>query len=295
MKPLDLIILTGMSGAGKTLAVHVFEDLNYFCIDNLPPDLIPEAALRWSMAGNTAAGLTAVVDCRAGNMFDSFVHTYQNMKESPVEGFNTPKILYLDASDEILIQRFKETRRRHPLFNETSGIIPSIEKEREILAPLKAMADKVIDTSNLEPIGLRKTIERYFSDQLPAESLIITVVSFGFKHGIPLDADLVFDVRFLSNPHYVSSLRPFDGNSREVRDYVLADPLSEPLTEKLFDLVEFSIPQYAKEGKAYLTIAIGCTGGKHRSVVVANELAKYLKDRNYTVLTEHRDLESGSR
>lgn len=294
MKPLDLIILTGMSGAGKTLAVHVFEDLNYFCIDNIPPDLIPEAALRWSTAGNTAAGLTIVVDCRAGNMFESFEQTYQKMKEKPVDGFNPPKILYLDASDEILIQRFKETRRRHPLFNETIGIIPSIEKEREILAPLKAMADKVIDTSNLEPIGLRKTIERYFSDQLPAESLIITVVSFGFKHGIPLDADLVFDVRFLSNPHYVASLRPFNGNSREVRDYVLADPLSEPLTEKLFDLVEFSIPQYAKEGKAYLTIAIGCTGGKHRSVVVANELAKYLKDRNYTVLTEHRDLGSGS-
>jgi len=151
----------------------------------------------------------------------------------------------------------------------------------------------VIDTSSLEPIGLRKAIERYFSGQVPAESLLITVLSFGFKHGIPLDADLVFDVRFLANPHYVAKLRPYDGNEEAVRNYVLSDPLTEPLMEKFFDLVEFSIPQYAKEGKAYLTIAIGCTGGRHRSVVMGNELAHFLRNLNYQVIVEHRDIGSG--
>lgn len=282
-----------MSGAGKTLAIHVFEDLNYFCIDNLPPNLMPNAAQILTSTQENAPGVAFVVDSRCGPLFDSFTAAYDEMRSSPGNGFNRPKILFLDASDEVLVQRFKETRRRHPLVTEARGIMDSIRFERELLSPLKERADKIIDTSKLEPIGLRKTIERYFSAQAPTEALIITVVSFGFKHGIPLEADLVFDVRFLVNPHYITNLRPYDGNSTLVRDYVLSDPLTEPLMERLCDLIEFSIPQYAKEGKAYLTIAVGCTGGRHRSVVVANELAQFLCNSNYTVIVEHRDVGTG--
>jgi len=289
----ELVVVTGMSGAGKTLAAHVFEDLNYYCIDNLPPTLMPQAAELLKDHGEERRGVAFVVDSRAGSLFNSVFDTSDALKDSPVEGFNRAKILFLDASDEVLVQRFKETRRRHPLVTEQRGIMDSIRYERELLSPLKQRADKILDTTKLEPIGLRKSIERYFSSQAPAEALIITVVSFGFKHGIPLEADLVFDVRFLVNPHYVPRLRPYDGNSELVREYVISDPLTEPLLEKLFDLVEFSIPQYAREGKAYLTIAIGCTGGRHRSVVIANELATFLTGRNYTVIVEHRDVGTG--
>ena len=289
----ELVIVTGMSGAGKTLASHVFEDLNFYCIDNLPPDLMPDAARLWHDADAKSNGLALIIDSRAGGLFSRFVGTYDQLKSTPVNGFSRPKILYLDASDDVLVKRFKETRRKHPLVTATRGIMDSIRFEREMLTPLRERADKVIDTSSLEPIGLRKAIERYFSGQVPAESLLITVLSFGFKHGIPLDADLVFDVRFLANPHYVAKLRPYDGNEEAVRNYVLSDPLTEPLMEKFFDLVEFSIPQYAKEGKAYLTIAIGCTGGRHRSVVMGNELAHFLRNLNYQVIVEHRDIGSG--
>lgn len=289
----ELVIVTGMSGAGKTLASHVFEDLNFYCIDNLPPDLMPDAARLWHDADAKSNGLALIIDSRAGGLFSRFVGTYDQLKSSPVNGFTRPKILYLDASDDVLVKRFKETRRKHPLVTATRGIMDSIRFEREMLTPLRERADKVIDTSSLEPIGLRKAIERYFSGQVPAESLLITVLSFGFKHGIPLDADLVFDVRFLANPHYVAKLRPYDGNEEAVRNYVLSDPLTEPLMEKFFCLVEFSIPQYAKEGKAYLTIAIGCTGGRHRSVVMGNELAHFLRNLNYQVIVEHRDIGSG--
>ncbi len=289
----ELVIVTGMSGAGKTLASHVFEDLNFYCIDNLPPDLMPDAARLWHDADAKSNGLALIIDSRAGGLFSRFVGTYDQLKITPVNGFSRPKILYLDASDDVLVKRFKETRRKHPLVTATRGIMDSIRFEREMLTPLRERADKVIDTSSLEPIGLRKAIERYFSGQVPAESLLITVLSFGFKHGIPLDADLVFDVRFLANPHYVAKLRPYDGNEEAVRNYVLSDPLTEPLMEKFFDLVEFSIPQYAKEGKAYLTIAIGCTGGRHRSVVMGNELAHFLRNLNYQVIVEHRDIGSG--
>lgn len=289
----DLVIVTGMSGAGKTLAIHVFEDLDFFCIDNLPPELMPRAAEMLKEGESGQHGLALVVDSRAGSMFDGLVETYDGMKQAPVNGFNRPKVLFLDASDEVLVQRFKETRRKHPLVTETRGILESIQYERDLLSPLKERADKIIDTTKLEPLGLRKAIARYFAPRSSAESLIITIVSFGFKHGIPLDADVVFDVRFLANPHYVARLRPYDGNAAAVREYVLSDPLTEPLTEKLFDLVEFTIPQYAREGKAYLTIAIGCTGGRHRSVVLANELARFLLDRNFTVVVEHRDIGTG--
>ncbi len=197
---------------------------------------------------------------------------------------------YLTASDAELVRRFKETRRKHPLVTTERGILDAIKLERDMLADLNEHADKTIDTTNLEPEGLRRLIRDAFESVRPHERLMISVVSFGFKHGVPLDADVVFDVRFLANPFWVPSLREKDGTTPEAAGYVLSDPLTEPLLEKLFDLVEFSIPQYIKEGKAYLTIAIGCTGGKQRSVVVANELARFLMGTNYVVRVEHRDL-----
>ena len=172
---------------------------------------------------------------------------------------------------------------------EGRGILDSIKEERRLLADIKEQADKIIDTSNLEPEGLRREIRRYFGHKAARTGTVITIVSFGYKYGVPLDADLMFDVRFLANPYYVEKLSGLDGTHEEVRHYVLSDPMTEPLLERLCGLVEFSIPQYEKEGKAYLTIAIGCTGGRHRSVVVANELARYLKVRDYNVVIEHRD------
>lgn len=285
----QLVVVTGMSGAGKNLAIRAFEDLNFYCIDNLPPELLSEVVNLWKNTKDDPKDLAVVVDVRAGEFFVDFLKKFTGVSDNRQNGYGKPKILFLDASDAVLVRRFKETRRRHPLFNEKLNIWESIKAERLLLADVKEHADRVIDTSNLEPEGLRRTIAQYFGTGSPSEGLVITVVSFGFKYGVPLDADLVFDVRFLANPHWVESLRQFNGNNREVARYVLSDPLTEPLLERLFSLVEFSIPQYSKEGKAYLTIAIGCTGGKHRSVVVANELARFLMSRDFNVIVEHRD------
>ncbi|MGC8862491.1 MAG: RNase adapter RapZ, partial [Armatimonadota bacterium] len=199
-------------------------------------------------------------------------------------------VLFLEASDSELIKRFKETRRKHPLVTAQRGINEAIRLEREMLDDLKEIADKIIDTTNLEPEHLRRAIREFFGPENAQERLMIAVVSFGFKHGVPLDADVVFDVRFLANPFWVPRLKNLNGTHPDVVQYVLSDPLTEPLLEKLFDLTEFSIPQYIREGKAYLTIAIGCTGGKHRSVVIADELARFLRAANYVVRVEHRDV-----
>lgn len=282
-----------MSGAGKSLAIRTFEDLNYFCIDNLPPDLLSHVVNLWKKAGTRSEDLAVVVDVRTGQFFGDFIHAYSELAETKVDGYGKTKILFLDASDPVLIRRFKETRRKHPLVTEGRGIIESIEAERSLLADIKEQADRLIDTSNLEPEGLRRQIRQYFGPKNPRDGLVITVASFGFKHGIPLDADLVFDVRFLANPYWVEHLSSLDGTHEAVRHYVLSDPLTEPLLERLCSLVEFSIPQYEKEGKAYLTIAIGCTGGRHRSVVVANEIARYLQIRDFNIVVEHRDCPKG--
>lgn len=278
-----------MSGAGKSLAATTFEDLNFYCIDNLPPDLLPSAVELWKPP-REPQDVAVVADVRAGQFFGDALRVIVSLRESHGNGFMRPVLLFLDANDAELVKRFKETRRKHPLVTEHRGILQAIKLERELLADLNENADKIIDTTNLEPEGLRRLIREFFGPAQVQERLIVSVVSFGFKHGVPLDADLVFDVRFLANPFWVPKLRALNGTSGQVAEYVLSDPLTEPLLEKLFDLVEFSIPQYIKEGKAYLTIAIGCTGGKHRSVVVANELARFLASANYVVRVEHRDL-----
>jgi len=284
-----LVIITGMSGAGKSLAVNTFEDLNFYCIDNLPPSLLTSAVDLWKSPANPQ-NVAVVVDVRAGQFFDQMLPICKALRDDPGGHFLQPVVLFLDAADAELVKRFKETRRKHPLVTEGMGILDAISLERDMLSDLKEHADKIIDTTNLEPEGLRRLIREFFGPTKPQERLMIAVVSFGFKHGTPLDADLVFDVRFLANPFWIPRLRPLNGTHEEVAQYVLSDPLTEPLLEKLFDLVEFSLPQYIKEGKAYLTIAIGCTGGKHRSVVVANELARFLASSNYVVRVEHRDL-----
>jgi len=280
-----------MSGAGKSLAIRTFEDLNYFCIDNLPPDLLASLVNLWKQSGARSEDLAVVVDVRTGQFFGDFLKAYEELAQ--VEGYGRAKILFLDSSDPILVRRFKETRRKHPLVTEDRGILESIKEERRLLADIKEKADKIIDTSNLEPESLRREIRQYFGPKDRDDGMVITVASFGFKHGIPLDADLVFDVRFLANPFWVKELSELNGTHEAVRHYVLSDPMTEPLMERLCGLVEFSIPQYEKEGKAYLTIAIGCTGGRHRSVVVANELARYLISRGNKVIVEHRDCPKG--
>jgi UPF0042 nucleotide-binding protein len=230
--------------------------------------------------------IAAVVDVRSGSLFPELVRMFPEISD----GYHDAHILFLDASDEVLIQRFKETRRRHPLFDECQGIISAIARERQLLEGLKELADKVIDTSGLDPNRLKSQIVTCFGADSANAGLIITVSSFRFKYGIPPDADLVFDVRFLANPYYIPELRAYDGRDQPVQEYVMGDERTGQFLEKLRDLIEFALPHYQSEGKAYLTIAIGCTGGRHRSVAIANELGMFLKNRGYRTIIDHRDV-----
>ena len=286
---MQLVIVTGMSGAGKTLAIRAFEDMGYFCVDNLPPKLLPSLREVCEESGGHDGGIAAVVDVRSGEAFPELVRALPELSE----GYERVRILFIDASDEVLIQRFKETRRRHPLFDRCGGILDSIATERRMLVDLKEVSDKVLDTSTLEPNLLKSEIVTYFGSDSANAGLIITVTSFGFKFGLPLDADLVFDVRFLINPHYVQELRPYDGRDQPVREFVMEDDRTREFVKKYHDLIKFSLPHYEQEGKAYLNIAIGCTGGRHRSVVLANELGAFLTNKGYRTIVEHRDVTKG--
>jgi UPF0042 nucleotide-binding protein len=283
---MQLVVVTGMSGAGKTLAIRAFEDMGYFCVDNLLPSLLPELRRLCKESGSGYENVAAVVDVRSGETFHELVKAFPAL----ANGYTRARILFLDASDEVLIQRFKETRRRHPLFDKCHGILESIATERKMLQDLKELADKVIDTSNLDPARLKSEIITYFGSDNADTGMIITVTSFGFKYGVPLDADLVFDVRFLINPHYIAEMRSFDGRDQPVEEYVMQDELTKQFLQKLEDLIAFSLPHYEKEGKAYLNIAIGCTGGRHRSVVIANQLGNFLKRLGYRTIIDHRDV-----
>lgn len=286
---MQLVIVTGMSGAGKTLASRAFEDMGFYCVDNIPPSLLPQLKEFSEECGGHRGRIAAVVDVRSGSGFGDLIESLPSLASV----YGNTRMLFLDASDEVLIQRFKETRRRHPLFEQCEGILDSIATERRMLVDLKEVADKIIDTSNLDPNLIKSEIVNYFGSDNADAGLIITVTSFGFKYGIPLDADLVFDVRFLINPHYIPELRPFDGRDQPVREYVMEDDRSGEFVQKLEDLIDFSLPQYEREGKAYLNIAIGCTGGRHRSVVMANELGAFLSNKGYRSIVEHRDVTKG--
>ena len=281
------VLITGASGAGKQLVQQIFEDLGYTCVDNLPPGLLPGlVSLVHSPHWSNEKRVTVVIDTRSGDMFNQ---TLSYLRQAQGLGADI-KVLYLDASDEVLVQRFKETRRKHPLFQQYSTILEAIRAEKKVMEPIREMAHHIIDTSQYTPSELRMRLKADYGQEGHQSGLCITVCSFGFKHGVPIDADLIFDVRFLRNPHYQPELRELTGISRPIREYVFEDELAEPFMNKLMDLVSFTLPQYIKEGKAYLTIGIGCTGGRHRSVVMAEELAARLEAVGYRVGVQHRDI-----
>ncbi|HHY74100.1 MAG TPA: RNase adapter RapZ [Bacillus bacterium] len=281
----QMVIITGMSGAGKTVAVQSFEDLGFFCVDNLPPTLIPKFMELVKESGNKMNKIALVMDLRGRGFFDTLVDAIDSMSEL---NWITPQILFLDASDQVLVSRYKETRRSHPLAK--SGLpLEGIKYEREILDELKGRAQQIIDTSELTPRMLREKIISGFAKE-KQQIFSVNVISFGFKYGLPIDADLVFDVRFLPNPHYIDSLRPKTGLDEEVSSYVLKQPETHKFLEKLIDLLAFMLPHYKREGKSQLVIAIGCTGGQHRSVTLAEYIGKHF-EKDYIINRSHRDIE----
>ncbi|MHB0884490.1 MAG: RNase adapter RapZ [Bacillota bacterium] len=285
MKNVRFVIISGLSGAGKTRVLQSLEDLGYFCVDNLPPGLIPKFAELCSQPENKLTRVALVTDIRGGEFFDSLFESLEYLEESGVPY----QILFLEADDETLVRRYKETRRRHPLA-EQGSVLEGIREERQRLQELRGRATWIIDTTDLAPQKLREQMVEIFSRDEGLERMIITFVSYGFKHGLPLDADLIFDVRFLPNPHYVDTLRPLDGNDERVREYVMKWPATQKFLRRVQSLVEFLLPHYEHEGKSQLTIGVGCTGGRHRSVVIAERLADWLRGKGYTTIVEHRDI-----
>ncbi|EOD00419.1 RNase adapter RapZ [Caldisalinibacter kiritimatiensis] len=281
---MEFTVITGMSGAGKSQAMKVMEDIGYYCMDNLPPALLPKFAELCYDSKRTISKIAVVLDLRGGKFFNDLFNSLEKLKGS---GFKY-RILFLDASDEVIIKRYKELRRPHPL-SPHGRVIDGIEEEREKLKEVRAKADYIIDTTSFTLGMLKEEIKKIFLEGKEAKSLTVSVLSFGFKHGIPIDADLVFDVRFLPNPHYIEELREFTGNDKQVQDYVMGWEHTRVFVEKLIDMLDFLIPYYIKEGKTQLVIGIGCTGGKHRSVTVANVLYERLKEKEHRVIINHRD------
>lgn len=281
------VIVTGMSGAGKSIALKMLEDLGYYCVDNLPIPLIRNFAELLSAPNQEISKVALGLDIRNGHAFRELEDILDDMSRS---GYGH-EILFLEAADDVLIKRYKETRRNHPL---AAGgrVNTGIETERTRLNFLKSRADYIIDTSTMLTRELKKELEKIFVKNEGFKNLFITVLSFGFKYGIPNDSDLVFDVRFLPNPYYVSDLKTKTGNDKEVQDYVMGLENSHEFLEKLVEMVQFLIPNYIQEGKNHLVISIGCTGGKHRSVTLANRLYEALEDQgDYGIKVEHRDIE----
>ncbi|WP_284141161.1 MULTISPECIES: RNase adapter RapZ [unclassified Virgibacillus] len=280
-----LVIITGMSGAGKTVAIQSFEDLGYYCVDNLPPMLLPKFLELMRDSTNNIHKVALVMDLRGREFFDSLFEALDILGD---EEWLDEHILFLDAKDEQLVSRYKETRRSHPL---AIGDLPlkGIKQEREILDELRGRAQRIIDTTNLKPKDLREKILRAYQEE-KQEIFSVHMVSFGFKYGLPIDADLVFDVRFLPNPHYVSNLQPLTGLNPDVSSYVFKWSDTQKFQEKVLELLQFMLPLYKKEGKSQLVVAIGCTGGQHRSVALAEFFAKQLTN-NYITHVSHRDID----
>ena len=281
---MKLVIVTGMSGAGKTIALKMLEDIGFYCVDNLPISLV-DKFVQLVSEGTSIEKAALGLDIRSGEELGNLDEILENWRRSNVD----VQVLFLDANDAVLIKRYKETRRTHPLAG-AGRLENGIEKEREKLAFLKREADYIIDTSMLLTRELRKELEKIFLQDARYKNMYVTVLSFGFKYGIPSDADLVFDVRFLPNPYYDEHLRPLTGQVQAVRDYVMQGGTADAFLKKLYDMIDFLLPNYINEGKNQLVIGVGCTGGKHRSVTLANELYRRLSNKDYGVRIEHRDI-----
>ncbi len=283
---MDFVIITGLSGAGKTEAVRSFEDRGFFCIDNLPPMLVPKFTELVAQSGGNVSQVAVVMDMRGGKFFDDVFWALNELEKREI----AYSILFLEASDEVLVRRFKESRRRHPLSVDGS-ILDGINLERKRLQELRGRATYIIDTSELKPRELREKIKALYGESILTGKMHITVTSFGFKHGLPIDTDLCFDVRFLPNPHYIDSLRPQTGLDTPVSDYVTRWPVTQQYIEKLESFLSFQLPLFASEGRSALAVAIGCTGGRHRSVTIAESLGSFMRERGYPVTVEHRDID----
>jgi UPF0042 nucleotide-binding protein len=281
-----LVVITGLSGSGKSLAARCLEDMNFFCVDNLPVNLIPQFYDLLQRTGGAIPRGAIVVDAREREFLAGFPETLQTLKENgaPVT------LLFFECTDEILKRRFSETRRPHPMQDPGGSLEKAIGDERAVLAPLRDVADRILDTSRFNAHELRAFLKASFGEHHAATALNVHVVSFGFKYGVPAEADLLFDVRFIPNPFFVDSLRKLDGRHPDVREFVEARPEAREFLSRLKDLLDFLVPHYASEGKSYLTITIGCTGGKHRSVALAEQIREHFVEKGVPVAVTHRDL-----
>lgn len=283
---MEFVIITGMSGAGKSQAIKVLEDINYYCMDNLPPALLPNFAELCKSSSKEVNKVAVVADIRGGIFFKDLFNSLDELRNMGI----LYRILFLDASDDELVKRYKEQRRPHPL-STTGTIMDGIQEERISLKEVKKRSDYIIDTTNMKLGRLKEELLGIFVQGQITYNINITVMSFGYKYGLPQDSDLVFDVRFLPNPFYIESLKHYTGNDKNVQDYVMGFDTTNIFIEKLKDMLFFLLPHYIKEGKSNLVVAIGCTGGKHRSVTIANKIAAILSNENYRVLSNHRDVE----
>jgi len=278
----SIVIISGLSGSGKSTAVNALEDMGYYCVDNIPPTLLPTFIELCKNSEKEISKVALGIDIRERVSFDSAPRVIREFKENgyPVD------MIFLESSDSTLLKRYKETRRKHPLSND-GNISEGITKERKMLEELKELSNYTIDTSELNVHQLSEIIKNKFKEE-GSQNILLNIISFGFKHGIPNDADMIFDVRFLPNPYFVESLKNLNGTDKEVLDYIMEKEQSIEFIEKMTEFLDYLIPNYEKEGKAYLTIAIGCTGGKHRSVAIADKVAEHFKD--LSPLTRHRDI-----
>ncbi|MCI8497060.1 MAG: RNase adapter RapZ [Clostridiales bacterium] len=284
---MDFVIVTGLSGAGKTRAVNAFEDIGYYCVDNIPPKLVSKFAELCLQSNDKISKVAIVMDARGGELFSSFFEGLEDLKRQGCDY----KILFLDAQDEVLIRRYKETRRRHPLANTFgTSVEKCVEFERELLLPMRARADYIIDTSFLSPAQLKERITGLFLGD-SVQGMMIQCMSFGFKYGSPSEADLVFDVRCLPNPFYIDELKRKTGLDKPVRDYVFQFDQTTGFLTRLYDMIDYLIPLYTTEGKSQLVIGIGCTGGKHRSVSIAEALCQHLVSGGRRAMVNHRDIQ----
>lgn len=278
---IEVIVMSGMSGAGKTVAMQALEDIGFFCVDNLPPALVPEFVEIIQSSGQVRR-VALACDLRGGELFQPIIDTVEQLRQTAAIEL---ELVFMDASDQVLVRRYKETRRRHP-FVDGARLLDGIQAERKALARVREHADIVLDSSEWKPSRLKQELSQRFSQV--TFSLPVHIISFGFKYGIPIDADMVFDVRFLPNPHYIEALRPYTGEDTPVYDYVMQWPATQEFLQRIEELIDFLIPQFTKEGKSQLVVAVGCTGGKHRSVAVSRHILEHIRDGVDSYLT-HRD------